>query len=369
MLSKWVAFAQPFMANKILYFLFLLIWVVCIAGGWPMDSTMAVWPTTCHGTPPSHPRCPSLEGGFLALFWRDCLIPVLRCKDNCQFLLQMIVLQRGNFLPFVVFPLDAQSQLVLKTSLTEWQIYNQTYAITKWRLYWRALNVAVECDKLGGCRYHDAQAKCATMASSGTVSASSVSRPQYVDYYYTNANSLNTQMCYGYFQATYTSDGGELLLALWHDLCSNRGIPGTNFDKTIYSINQTWRCVDLLEHRAYLGRETMASQLIELQHTLWTICVSRDSHILQSEAAAQLPLNDLLNSSHLLSSTRSVRNMQVDYTDSALAPCTALPDLSNTSELQAQQISVTMLWTIWWTMARRRQAQYVLLLARLIVVM
>ena len=45
-------------------------------------------------------------------------------------------------------------------------------------------------------------------ATSGSVSASSVGSQQYVDYYYENENSIDTQSCYGYIQATYTSDGG-----------------------------------------------------------------------------------------------------------------------------------------------------------------
>lgn len=50
--------------------------------------------------------------------------------------------------------------------------------------------------------------------SAGSVSASSVGSPRVVDYYYANANSMDTQNCYGYFQATYTSDGGAHLLLL-----------------------------------------------------------------------------------------------------------------------------------------------------------
>lgn len=47
-----------------------------------------------------------------------------------------------------------------------------------------------------------------TNATSGTVKASSVGKPQYVDYYYENANSIDTQACYGFIQATYTADAG-----------------------------------------------------------------------------------------------------------------------------------------------------------------
>ena len=46
------------------------------------------------------------------------------------------------------------------------------------------------------------------MAANGTVMSSSVGEPVYADYYYENANSMDTQKCYGYIQATYTSDGG-----------------------------------------------------------------------------------------------------------------------------------------------------------------
>ena len=46
-------------------------------------------------------------------------------------------------------------------------------------------------------------------STNGSVSASSVSgSTTYADYYYQNANDLDTQNCYGYIQATYTSDGG-----------------------------------------------------------------------------------------------------------------------------------------------------------------
>ena len=46
-------------------------------------------------------------------------------------------------------------------------------------------------------------------STNGTVSANSVSGSKtYADYFYQNANSLDTQNCYGFFQATYTSDGG-----------------------------------------------------------------------------------------------------------------------------------------------------------------
>lgn len=47
------------------------------------------------------------------------------------------------------------------------------------------------------------------MSANGTVMSSSVGSPMYTDYYYENANSMDTKNCYGYIQATYTSDGGE----------------------------------------------------------------------------------------------------------------------------------------------------------------
>ena len=61
------------------------------------------------------------------------------------------------------------------------------------------------------CRYYDAQVKCPVMAANGTVMSSSVGTPMYTDYYYENSNGMDTKNCYGYIQATYTSDGGELL--------------------------------------------------------------------------------------------------------------------------------------------------------------
>jgi hypothetical protein len=59
------------------------------------------------------------------------------------------------------------------------------------------------------CRYYDAQVKCPVMSANGTVMSSSVGQTTYIDYYYENANSMDTKNCYGYIQATYTSDGGE----------------------------------------------------------------------------------------------------------------------------------------------------------------
>jgi hypothetical protein len=58
-------------------------------------------------------------------------------------------------------------------------------------------------------RYYDAQVKCPVMAANGTVMSSSVGTPMTSDYYYADANGLDTQNCYGYLQATYTSDGGS----------------------------------------------------------------------------------------------------------------------------------------------------------------
>ena len=150
---------------------------------------------------------------------------MLRCINNCEFLLRVLAPNdshtEASFSPICCIPFECSKSPGTEDKL-HWvsNLFPNLRHHTTAKIYVRALNVAAEFDKLGGCRYHDAQAKCATMASTGTVSASSVSRPQYVDYYYTNANSLNTQMCYGYFQATYTSDGGAFLLILWHDLCS-----------------------------------------------------------------------------------------------------------------------------------------------------
>ena len=51
-------------------------------------------------------------------------------------------------------------------------------------------------------------------STNGSVSANSVSgSTTYADYYYQNANDLDTQNCYGYIQATYTSDGGAARLS------------------------------------------------------------------------------------------------------------------------------------------------------------
>ena len=47
------------------------------------------------------------------------------------------------------------------------------------------------------------------MAANGTVMSSSVGQPMYTDYYYENANGMDTKNCYGYLQATYTSDSGK----------------------------------------------------------------------------------------------------------------------------------------------------------------
>ena len=66
-------------------------------------------------------------------------------------------------------------------------------------------------DMFAICRYYDAQVKCPVMAANGTVMSSSVGSPMYTDYYYENSNGMDTKNCYGYIQATYTSDGGESL--------------------------------------------------------------------------------------------------------------------------------------------------------------
>ena len=47
------------------------------------------------------------------------------------------------------------------------------------------------------CRYHDAQAKCPLTTGNG-----------YIDYHYNGTAPVDTDSCYGYFQATYTSDAG-----------------------------------------------------------------------------------------------------------------------------------------------------------------
>ena len=47
------------------------------------------------------------------------------------------------------------------------------------------------------CRYHDAQAKCPLANGNGAV-----------DFYYNETTPVDLDNCYGYFQATYTSDAG-----------------------------------------------------------------------------------------------------------------------------------------------------------------
>ncbi|DBB01665.1 hypothetical protein WJX77_008557 [Trebouxia sp. C0004] len=56
---------------------------------------------------------------------------------------------------------------------------------------WPPVNVPV----IG--RYHDAQAKCPLTTGNG-----------YIDYHYNGTAPVDTDSCYGYFQATYTSDAG-----------------------------------------------------------------------------------------------------------------------------------------------------------------
>ena len=46
-------------------------------------------------------------------------------------------------------------------------------------------------------RYHDAQAKCPQANGNGVL-----------DFYYNSTTPLDTSSCYGFFQATYTSDAG-----------------------------------------------------------------------------------------------------------------------------------------------------------------
>ena len=52
-------------------------------------------------------------------------------------------------------------------------------------------------------RYYDAQAKCPMMAANGSVMTSSLGQPMYTDYYYANANGMDTKNCYGYIQVRY----------------------------------------------------------------------------------------------------------------------------------------------------------------------
>lgn len=47
-------------------------------------------------------------------------------------------------------------------------------------------------------RYHDGHVKCASADGNG-----------YTDYFYLTEDTVNTQDCHGYFQMTYTSDGGS----------------------------------------------------------------------------------------------------------------------------------------------------------------
>ena len=51
-----------------------------------------------------------------------------------------------------------------------------------------------------GYRYYDAQVKCPVMAANGTVQSSSVGTPMYTDYYYEQANGMDTKNCYGFIQ-------------------------------------------------------------------------------------------------------------------------------------------------------------------------
>lgn len=46
-------------------------------------------------------------------------------------------------------------------------------------------------------RYHDAQAKCPLADGNGVI-----------DFYFNETAPIDTENCYGYFQATYTSDAG-----------------------------------------------------------------------------------------------------------------------------------------------------------------
>ena len=51
------------------------------------------------------------------------------------------------------------------------------------------------------CRYYDGHVKCPMKAANGTVMSSLLGQPMtYTDYYYANANNLDTKNCYGFIQ-------------------------------------------------------------------------------------------------------------------------------------------------------------------------
>ena len=111
------------------------------------------------------------------------------------------------------------------------------------------------------------------LAANGTVMSSSVGKPEYVDYYYENANGMDTKSCYGFLQATYTSDGGTTccLLTCIESLAKLKGFPATSHQSHSQQEDQWEKDRELQRHLTSSWLQVPPTSVTTRWTTWWTM--------------------------------------------------------------------------------------------------